>query len=156
MLLRAALTQDLVLENHILQVVQQYSVHEQGDLQKILHERGIDVPQATLSRKLKKLNIAKVGGVYRLISASQISLPTVLQIKASEFGLIVLLTHPGQANSLAYYIDNKYVNYQASESKPSDILGTIAGDDTLLLIVRNKEAQQSVLNLLKNEFPYVQ
>lgn len=147
---------DTILENHILQAVQQNNIQEQGDLQKILHSNGVDVPQATLSRKLKKLNIAKVGGVYKFINSNQVNLPTLLQIKVSEFGLIVLLTNPGQASSLAYYIDNKYVSYQQKSSKPSDILGTIAGDDTVLLIIRSKNALQSVLQQLKNEFPYVE
>ena len=149
------MTYDNVLDDLILSIVQTEAIAEQSDLQNSLNKRGYDIPQATLSRRLKKLKIAKVAGYYKIIDYNQPGLPLVLNIQISDFGLIVLQTHPGNANSLAYYIDRKYVSYNIQESAHSGILGTIAGDDTVLLIIKSKADQQKVYDLLKEEFPYL-
>src|SRR5438445_957445 len=143
------------IENHIMSIVQNDIVREQSDMQEILKNRGYDIPQATLSRKLKKLNIAKVGGFYKIVDFSASSLPVVLNMKVSEFGLIVLHTHPGNANGLAYFIDQKYVNYNVDNASDSIILGTIAGDDTVVVIVKNKAALKEVQILFQTIFPYL-
>ena len=145
---------DAVLDSHILSIVQVQEVHEQIDLQTKLKDRGYDIPQATLSRRLKKLKIAKVAGIYRVVDFNAPSLPLILNIQISDAGLIILHTNPGNANSLASFIDNKYVAY-TPQSPNSEILGTIAGDDTLLLIIQSKACVPKVLQLLKDEFPYL-
>lgn len=149
------MSHNAAIDGHILNIVQSYEIREQIDLQKMLKERGHDIPQATLSRRLKKLKIAKVGGVYKVVDLNMPNLPLVLNIQVSEFGLIVLRTHPGNASSLAYFIDQKYVNNSPKDHKDSGILGTIAGDDTVLLIIRGKRHLESVLNVLHKEFPYL-
>ncbi len=149
------MSSDTVLDGHILNIVQNNDVHEQGDLQELLKERGYDIPQATLSRRLKKLKIAKVSGVYKVIDFNQPNLPLILNMQAAESGLIVLHTHPGQASSLAYYIDRKYVDYTVKKIGGVGILGTIAGDDTVLLVVRSRADVENVLAELYKAFPYV-
>jgi transcriptional regulator of arginine metabolism len=149
------MTLDRVIDGHILNIVQNKEVQEQSDLQRLLKERGFDIPQATLSRRLKKLNIAKISGLYQILDYNQPNLPIVLNIQISEFGIIVLHTHPGNANSLAYYLDQKYVTYTPHQPKYSGVLGTIAGDDTVILIVKSKEALTQVLRTMKEEFPYL-
>lgn len=144
-----------IVDNHIIDIIQKESVREQGDIQEILKRRGYDVPQATLSRKLKKLNIAKVDGIYKIIDFNVSSLPIVLDMKVSDFGLIVLHTHPGNANSLAYFIDQKYVNYGDKDSDNTIIMGTIAGDDTILIIAKNKAAVRKIQELFYELFPYI-
>lgn len=144
-----------MIENHIVNIVQNERVREQGDLQKLLKGRGYDIPQATLSRKLKKLNIAKVDGMYKIIDFAATSLPVVLNMQVSDFGLIILHTHPGNANSLAYFIDQKYVSYNVNDTEKSVILGTMAGDDTVIVVVKNKTALKEVIDLFKSLFPYL-
>lgn len=146
---------DIALDNHVLNIIQNNNIHEQSDLQAMLKERGYDIPQATLSRRLKKLEIAKVGGVYKAVEFKQSHLPLVLNMQISEFGLIVLHTNPGQANSLAYFFDQKYISLSSKGTKSSGMLGTIAGDDTVLLIVKSKAALKNVLSIIKVEFPYL-
>lgn len=146
---------DQILDAHILSIIQKNSIREQTDLQQHLKRSGYEVPQATLSRRLKKLKIAKVSGIYQLIDFNQVHLPIILNVQISEFGLVVLHTHPGQASSLAYFFDRKYVNYMPLENKASVILGTIAGDDTVLLIVRRNADIQTVLSWLQSDFPYL-
>ena len=146
------------LDRHILNIVQNNEIKEQSDLQKMLKEMGQDVPQASLSRRLKKLKIAKISGVYKateFISTNMSNIPMVLNIQVSEFGLIVLHTYPGNANSLAFFIDQKYVNYSQDNKKNLSILGTIAGDDTVLLIIKNKAGLDMVLDSLYKDFPYI-
>ena len=125
------------------------------ELQNLLEKNGYNVPQATLSRRLKKLKIAKVQGIYKLIDFSLPRNPQILNIKVSEFGSIVLHTHPGHAPSLAYIIDRKYVSFSPQDlSKERGILGTIAGDDTVLIVIRGKSDVKNVLNILSEEFRY--
>ena len=144
-----------VLDGHILSIVQTEEIHEQIDLQTKLKERGYDTPQATLSRRLKKLKIAKVAGTYRVVDFNMPSLPLVLNIQISESGLIVLHTHPGNASSLASFIDRKYVAFSPQSSANSAILATLAGDDTVLLVIKSKVSLPGVLELLQEEFPYL-
>ncbi|KTD78327.1 arginine repressor [Legionella waltersii] len=149
------MTHDSFLDDLIMTIIQSETIAEQSDLQDSLKKRGYDIPQATLSRRLKKLKIIKVGGVYKIIDYNQPGLPLVLNIQVSEFGLIVLQTHPGNANSLAYYLDRKYVSFSMHEASETGILGTIAGDDTVLLILKAKPDQEKVYRMLLAEFPYL-
>lgn len=143
------------LEDLILSIIHHEAIAEQSDLQESLRKRGHDIPQATLSRRLKKMNIVKVNGFYQPLDYKQPGLPLVLNIQHSDFGLIVLQTHPGNANSLAYYLDRKYVSFNIQQESLSGILGTIAGDDTVLMIMKSKTAQEQILALLHEDFPYL-
>ncbi|KTD55633.1 arginine repressor ArgR [Legionella santicrucis] len=149
------MSQDPALDGHILNIVQTEQIEEQIDLQNALKKRGYTIPQATLSRRLKKLKIAKIGGTYQVIDFNLPNLPLVLNMQISDYGLIILHTHPGNANSLAFYIDRKYVSFSLQNTQNPGILGTIAGDDTVLLIVKNKELLPNVVQLLYDEFPYL-
>ncbi|WP_338406790.1 MULTISPECIES: ArgR family transcriptional regulator [unclassified Wolbachia] len=146
---------DNTLGEHILNIIQNHEILEQSDLQTLLKERGHNIPQATLSRKLKKLKIAKVAGVYKVIDINQYQLPLILNMQISDFGLIVLHTQPGQASSLAYFLDQKYVIYSLNNSKNIGIIGTIAGDDTVLLIIKSKTELNKVLQSIYETFPYL-
>ncbi len=148
-------TRDLAIEGHILNLVQTQSIQEQSELQVLLKERGFDIPQATLSRKLKKMKIAKVEGSYKLVDFNMPILSPILNIQISESGIVVLHVHPGHASSLASYIDHKYVSYSLRDPNNSGILGTIAGDDTLILIVRSKADLPKVLKAIHEDFPYL-
>lgn len=143
---------NIAIDGHILSVVQSQSIKEQSELQAILGERGYHVPQATLSRRLKKLNIAKVADIYKIINFNSPYLPIILNISVSKFGLIVLHTHPGNAGSLASFIDSKYVEIKRVDS---GVLGTIAGDDTVLIVIHSEEDLQPLLMSLQADFPYL-
>jgi transcriptional regulator of arginine metabolism len=146
---------DHVIEDHIINLVQTHRIYEQSELQELLKERGYDIPQATLSRKLKKMKIAKVDGIYKIVQFNMPVLPPILNIQISETGIIVLHVHPGQANSLGYYFDNKYVSFSPQHPSSTGILGTIAGDDTLILIVRSKADLPKILQAIHEDFPYL-
>jgi transcriptional regulator of arginine metabolism len=147
--------EDAVLNDYIVNIVQMNLIPDQNTLQKILNDRGIHVPQATLSRKLKKLHITKESGIYKVTEYVQQRVPAVLNMQVSEFGLIVMHTHPGQAGGLAYFVDRKYVNSSQNKGKIAGILGTIAGDDVVVIIVKNQECLDNALEALYETFPYL-
>ncbi len=146
---------DNTLGEHILNIIQNHEILEQSDLQTLLKKRGDNISQATLSRKLKELKIAKVAGMYKVIDINQYRLPLILNMQISDFGLIVLHTQPGQASSLGYFLDQKYVIYSLNNSKNIGIIGTIAGDDTVLLIIKSKAELNKVLQSIYETFPYL-
>ena len=149
------MSRDEIIEGYILSIVQNHNISEQIELQNMLQEKGYNLSQATLSRKLKKLNIVKVGSIYKIIDFKTPHHPIILNLQISDSGIIILHTHPGNASNLAYFIDQKYVTYNFKNSNEAKILGTIAGDDTVMMILRSKADAAQVLIDLKEDFPYL-
>lgn len=149
------MTHNAIIDEHILNIIQNLNVEEQSDLQEHLRTRGYEIPQATLSRRLKKLKIAKVAGIYKAVDFGMTNLPLILNIQMSESGLIVMHTNPGQAHGLGYYLDQKYVSYHPQNAEDSGMLGTIAGDDTLLVITKSRDSLHKVFAVLHKDFPYL-
>lgn len=129
------------------------NISSQEQLMNLLGKKGYVLTQATLSRDLKHLRVAKMpdmgkGYVYILPDKEQEVAETsntggkfggLLSLEYAR-GMAILKTLPGHANSIAYTIDQ----LQAYE-----IAGTIAGDDTILLIPRDGVTQNDLVNLLK-------
>jgi len=132
-------------------------IGSQEELQRYLEEYGCKVTQATLSRDLKQMKVGKSplsNGMYKYI------LPPVNQhieetYKASEFSkgvilsldfsgnLAVLRTKPGYASAIAWRIDN---------DSRYEIIGTIAGDDTVLLVIREGIPREEIYQILQIAF----
>jgi len=132
-------------------IISEQEVSDQIQLLNELKNSGIETTQATISRDLQKLNVVKVrveSGRYRyeiLEKASEVDLRDQLravfdnfvdEIKATN-NLIVIRTAPGNANSVAVIIDRLGL---------PEILGTIAGDDTILVIVDTDENRKRIEN----------
>ena len=126
----------------ILEIVDRDAVHSQEALRQRLVGRGIDVTQATLSRDLKELALVKRAsdGAYQRPGIDRSpqkagsdaplrrAIEDYLQRVDIVRELIVLRTGPGQAHALAIAFDRH----------PTDgVVGTIAGDDTILVIARS-------------------
>ena len=134
----------------ILEIIQSGPVFSQDELATRLREEGISSTQATLSRDLKALRISKVPGEGYVVPARGRSLSAdftsgILRIQFSG-NLGVIRTRPGLANAVAIVIDGQMV---------FPVLGTIAGDDTLLLILREGSAVGEVLDALTPLFPEI-
>ena len=134
----------------ILDILQAGPVFSQDELALRLQEQGITSTQATLSRDLKALRISKVPGEGYVVPARGRSLSAdftsgILRIQFSA-NLGVIRTRPGLANAVAVLIDNRMV---------FPVLGTIAGDDTILLILRNGSTPDDVLDALTPLFPEI-
>jgi transcriptional regulator of arginine metabolism len=125
----------------ILEVLEQGPVASQEDLQRILRRWGFQVGQATLSRDIHDLGLAKTSNGYALPpreASSNPSLPPVsrlvrefvLSVKAAQ-NLLVIKTSVGSAQPVAAALD--------SEDWP-EAVGTIAGDDAILMVCPDNKA----------------
>lgn len=139
----------------IREILQSSEIASQDMLLKILMERGFELTQATLSRDIKELKIIKVptskgGYIYQFsenIPAIQDEVPlSSFGFASIEFSgqLAVIKTRPGYAMAIAGEIDNKASKY---------ILGTVAGDDTILLIPRENVSREEVIASLSVFIP---
>jgi transcriptional regulator of arginine metabolism len=141
----------------IRRLIGSQNISSQDELMKILGKQGYELTQATLSRDLKYLKVAKMpddaaGYVYILPDKEQVVEEVELPgqgfggLISMDFaqGMAILRTLPGHASSIAYTIDhlNAY-----------EIAGTIAGDDTILLIPRDGVTKTDLVNLLQIRIP---
>jgi len=133
------------------------NISSQEELNKLLEKRGYEMTQATLSRDLKYLKVAKMpdnqaGYVYilpdkdRVVEETGLGGQTLSGLISLDFaqGMAVLKTLPGHASSIAYTLDSL---------DSYEIAGTIAGDDTILLIPRDGVSKSDLANLLKLRMP---
>ncbi|HEV3029185.1 MAG TPA: arginine repressor [Planctomycetota bacterium] len=142
-------------QNAILDVIAKHAVATQAELKDRLKERGIEADQATLSRDIRELGVVKAsedGAHYRYAPVEAVGPPT--HVKASAIlvrlvrkiecsgNLLVVKTDPGEASPAGLALDRM--------SWP-EVVGTVAGDDTLLVVVREgtpaRKLAKKILNL---------
>lgn len=136
--------------NKIMEIIGNCHIETQEELIDKLREAGFDVTQATISRDIRELKLAKVmceTGSYKYVLPKSgendgrhvYSKALSGSIKSVDCALndIVIKTYPGLANAVAAAIDSLHEH---------DILGCVAGDDTIILIAHSAE---SALNLCK-------
>ena len=123
----------------ILEVVRSHRITSQEGLRELLHERGTEVTQATLSRDMRELRLVKVPGAdgvgfyfspeeWDSTPSLESLLPALFHSAEGVDHLLVVRTMKGGAQTVAAGID--------WEEWP-EVLGTLAGDDTILLILRD-------------------
>jgi transcriptional regulator of arginine metabolism len=134
----------------ILRLIRSYSIKNQAELQELLEEDGVAVNQATLSRDLRDLGVVKGPHGYALPSGAPAATATgnglgqamrqwlVEAIPAQN--QVLLKTPMGGANPLALAIDGAEIG---------DVLGTIAGDDTVLVICANQARAKALCRKLE-------
>jgi transcriptional regulator of arginine metabolism len=128
-------------QSAILEIIDREAITSQEQLRDRLRERGIEATQATLSRDVRDLALVKrpVDGAYRRAGAeldSPVDPNVLFRTAVDDYlrrhdvveQLLVLKTDPGQAQPLAVAIDRAGL---------PEIVGTIAGDDTILVICRS-------------------
>lgn len=133
----------------------------QDEVLKELQKEGYSVTQATLSRDMKQLKVAKAASMngkyvyvlpnetmYRRIptprtAAEMLRIPGYLSINFSN-NIGVIRTRPGYASSIAYNIDNSDI---------PEIMGTIAGDDTIFIALREGVTRAEVIRRLNEIVP---
>lgn len=137
----------------IREIVEQQSIQTQEELAEALRARGMLVTQATVSRDIKEMHLFKVlseDGSYRYATMDRenqtmndrlirMLSDSVLDMTGAN-NLVVIHTLPGSAHVAAEAIDNM---------KWPEILGTIAGDNTILMIVRSNEEVEGVIRRFK-------
>src|SRR5258708_23201758 len=125
----------------ILELLHESPVPSQEDLQRLLHRRGFDAGQATLSRDIRELGLVKSADGYALPggeAAAETDLPSVSRlvrefvtsVRAAE-NLLVTKTSVGSAQPVAAALD---------EENLPEALSTIAADDTILRVCQDRRA----------------
>ncbi len=140
------------MKNHrrdlILEIIRQKPIETQSDLLAELKKRGVHTTQATLSRDIRDLHLVKEhhpDGVQQYVESSHVAVNDVSDRLSKIFregvnscdvaqNLIVLKTMPGMASAACLALDRM---------KIPEMVGSLAGDDTALLIMRSNAAADS-------------
>lgn len=135
--------------SQILEIISEKDIETQEQLAEELRKRDVEVTQATVSRDIKELGLVKVlspSGIYKYAAIDRegegisdrlirVFSESVLSMEAAN-NLIVIKTITGSAMAAASGIDA--LNWKG-------ILGCIAGDDTILVVVKNEELVQDIM-----------
>ncbi|MBR1505849.1 MAG: arginine repressor [Prevotella sp.] len=142
-------------------IISSQELGSQDELLEALKREGFKLTQATLSRDLKQLKVAKAASMrgtyvyvlpndtlYKRVTTphtlrEMMQVPGFLSINFSG-NMGVIKTRPGYASSIAYNIDNNHIN---------QILGTIAGDDTIFIVIKQGVTQEEVVSALSEVVP---
>jgi len=139
-------------QGQILKIIRSKEIYTQDELARELSSQGIQTTQVTLSRDMRELRLVKTAEGYRQFSAES-SGPQLADV-VDEYlqdirvaqNLVVLRTSPGNANTLAVSIDREEL---------TEVVGTVAGDDTVLVITSDNEAadrfRQRLLEVLSGD-----
>lgn len=137
-------------QSKVKEIVERLIIRTQDELADALRGEGIDVTQATVSRDIKEMMLVKVptgDGGYRYAFPSEHNVSvsvarlektfqdSVLSVNSSG-NIIVLRTLPGTAQAVAYVLDNV---------RWPEIIGTVAGDDTIFLVIKPEKQVDAVL-----------
>ena len=138
-----------VRQARILTAVRKHAVSSQEGLAGLLESQGIETTQSTLSRDIGELGLVKVRGRYHAPGewneqpapeSLRRSLQQLVMTSAVSGNILMLRTAPGNAHSLGVVLD---------ASGWHEILGTVAGDDTVFALLRSARAGKKVLRRIE-------
>lgn len=135
-------------QEKIISLITRYEIETQEDLIGMLFKEGFQVTQATVSRDIRELKLTKVltgRGSYRYtVSSKNESVPAIKfnralvnSIISVDYAInnIVIKTYPGLATAVATGLDS---------IDSTDILGCVAGDDTIIMVVKTEDAAKDL------------
>src|SRR5260370_29027367 len=117
----------------ILEIISNGRLATQQELAAELAARGIEATQSSVSRDIAELGLVKVNGYYAAPRPEDLGASQIVAIDTAGDNLIVVKTEVGQAQPAALAIDGARI---------AEIVGTVAGDDTILVAVRNEAAER--------------
>ena len=132
----------------IKELIQQYDIDTQEELASRLNEAGFKVTQATVSRDIKELKLAKVhigNGLIRYAvsdnrkSANMSILYESILSAEAAVNIVVVKTITGMAQGVANFIDHMHIEH---------LVGSIAGDDTIMLIAKTEPDAERICGRL--------
>ena len=144
-------------------IISSQELGSQEELLSALQKEGFQLTQATLSRDLKQLKVAKASSMsgnyvyvlpndtmYKRVSTpskvrEMMEVPGFLSINFSG-NMGVIKTRPGYASAIAWNIDGSDI---------PQIIGTIAGDDTIFIVIKEGISHQDVINALREVVPNI-
>lgn len=139
----------------ILELISEYEIDTQEELLKLLKEQGFDVTQATVSRDIKELRLVKTlsrDGHYRYITGTKQASNDMAFKFHSIFSesvnsvdcagnIVVVKCYTGMANAACAALDSIHWN---------GVVGTLAGDDTIFVLIRNEQRAVELMGELKS------
>lgn len=123
-------------QQRILSLIQAKPIGTQEDLRALLESAGTPATQSSVSRDLEELGIVKYHGHYTLPRADTATARGLLSLDQAGDSLVIARTLPGLASAVAVAID--------AAALP-EVVGTIAGEDTIFIAVRDAKAQRPTI-----------
>ena len=128
----------------ILKLISEKRISRQDELAAMLEASGFSVTQSSVSRDLVELGVVKFGGFYSVPAKARHEMTIgIRSLEIAGENLIVAKCESGMASACAVRIDAESIE---------DIVGTIAGDDTIFIAVRDAKAQKSALKKIWEVF----
>ena len=123
-------------QQRILSLIQAKPIGTQEDLRALLESAGTPATQSSVSRDLEELGVVKYHGHYTLPRTDSAGARGLLSLDQAGDSLVIARTLPGLASAVAVEID--------AAALP-DVVGTIAGEDTIFIAVRDAKAQRPTI-----------
>ena len=123
-------------QQKILSLIQAKPIGTQEDLRALLEQTGMPATQSSVSRDLEELGIVKHHGHYTLPRAEGAAARGLLSLDQAGDSLVIARTLPGLASAVAVDIDAAAIE---------EVVGTIAGEDTIFIAVRDAKAQRQTI-----------
>jgi transcriptional regulator of arginine metabolism len=120
-------------QRKLLSLIQAKPFATQAELRESLERAGVPATQSSLSRDLEELGVVKHRGHYTMPKANGVAARGLLSLDLSGENLVVARTEPGLASAVAVQIDGATI---------SEIVGTLAGEDTIFVAVRDQKMQR--------------
>jgi len=121
------------------ELIQSETITRQDELVARLNQMGFDVTQSSVSRDLAALGVGKIAGAYALPPARDIGFPGLVSGIPAGDNLLVIKTEVAAANLVAARLDGN--NFP-------EVVGTLAGDDTVFVATTSRDAQRQLLRRL--------
>ncbi|PWT96319.1 MAG: hypothetical protein C5B55_00130 [Blastocatellia bacterium] len=123
-------------QQKILSLIRAKPIATQETLRELLENAGVAATQSSVSRDLEELGVVKHHGHYTLPRTNGAGARGLVSLDLAGDNLVVARTHPGLASAVAVEID--------AATFP-EIVGTIAGEDTIFIAVRDQKAERAVI-----------
>lgn len=144
-------------QDKIIELITKFEVETQDDLMEMLRLEGYMVTQATVSRDIRDLDLIKVAtadGAYKYVvshvskARANVSLlrnpivDMVISVNCAQ-NIVVVKTTPGMAQAVAIHVDHM---------PDGEVLGCVAGDDTVIIVTPDDYAAENTADILKETF----
>ena len=123
-------------QHKILSLIQAQPIGTQEDLRTLLERAGVPATQSSVSRDLEELGVVKQHGHYTLPRSNGSPVRGLLSLDHAGESLVIARTVPGLASAVAVEIDAAGI---------TEVVGTIAGEDTIFIAVRDAKSQRSAI-----------
>lgn len=123
-------------QQRILSLIRAKPIGTQEELRSLLERAGVPATQSSVSRDLEELGVVKHHGHYTVPRANGAAARGLLSLDMAGESLVVARTEPGMASAVAVNIDGAAIE---------EIVGTIAGEDTIFIAVNDRKAQRGAI-----------